>query len=263
VGREEVPPPAPENEGGIWAERDAAAGGAPSRSEGGLQAERDITAGRDVAGRDINTTHIGLSESAILRLLLIVGLLVFFATACSFTAGAAAAATIMSTLQQPSPVSFNAAQQMEQKLAELSALPPGAPFTVQFSETEVNSYFHFKVADSLGLENGQARLVGDDQLAVTGGLEAMGGRQVMAIFDIQPGEEQTLHLASAAVQVLNTNSPLGWAAVPTFLLKDMETQANETLAGNYIINHLEAITLPEPGDPAGQPGWLLSGVSTE
>jgi hypothetical protein len=263
VGREEAPPPAPENEGGIGAERDAAAGGAPSRSEGGLQAERDITAGRDVAGRDINTTHIGLSESAILRLLLIVGLLVFFATACSFTAGAAAAATIMSTLQQPSPVSFNAAQQMEQKLAELSALPPGAPFTVQFSETEVNSYFHFKVADSLGLENGQARLVGDDQLAVTGGLEAMGGRQVMAIFDIQPGEEQTLHLASAAVQVLNTNSPLGWAAVPTFLLKDMETQANETLAGNYIINHLEAITLPEPGDPAGQPGWLLSGVSTE
>jgi hypothetical protein len=220
-----------------------------------------VQAGGDIAGGNIFKTFIGLGENAVLKLVIAVGLLVFLTTLCSFTAGAVTAGSLLAAFSRPVPLSEEAAQSMAAKLDEISNMPAGSPFEVSLSETELNSYFHYVVAPDLGMENGEARLIAGNQIAISGDLDALGGQRVVATFDVATGVERPLELTSAAVQVVDTGSAAGWVFVPGLVLGPVESQANDALGGNFILQSTELIPDSSPAIPGPQASWVLSGNS--
>jgi len=70
---------------------------------GGIDVEGDASVGGDVAGRDVvkSTTVVGYSEKAVLRLVIVVGAMVFVTAACFFTGGIVLGSQVFAALERP------------------------------------------------------------------------------------------------------------------------------------------------------------------
>jgi len=204
-----------------------------SSGEINLRAGRDANVGGDVVGRD-KVVQVGYSPAAVQRLLITVGVLVFVTAACFFSGGVATGGAI-AVLLQDRPASPEAAQMMQNKLNFIQNQPAGAPFQETFTEVELNSYVKYIAGPQMGFApgTGEARILDNGQLAISGRLEALGNLRVVAIFAPQTGPtDQLLKPVAAAVEILPLNNPaFGWVAAPPTLLADLDTSVNSALAG--------------------------------
>ena len=230
------------------------AGGPPLESRG------DLTVGGDVAGRDIvhSRTTInqvtGLSEKLVVRLVVIVGAMVFITAACFFSGGVFVGAAALNALNRPVGSDPAKAVEFQQKLGALSAIAPGQSLTFAFSEDEISSYVKYILGPEIGFqpETGKVRLVNDEQVIVSGKMADLGGLEVAATFQLSNTPGQPLALQSAAAHVLTVpNSTFGWTAVPTSLLQPAADQLNARL-GNVQLVGASAIQ----ADPANAT-WQL------
>ncbi len=205
------------------------------KGEGGVEirGHADVSVGGDLAGRDIvktSTTNVGFSASAVQRLLITVGAIVFVTAACFFVGGAVVGGAVIAALNKFVPVSAQAADSMQVKLNALQSLPPGAPFQQTFSEEELNSYWQLIAAPQVGIApgTGKVRLLGDNKVLVAGRVGTVGNLMVAAVFTPQlnrPG--QAFRLDSAAVRVLPLgNSSFGWVPLPAGVLRPLADNVN-------------------------------------
>jgi hypothetical protein len=233
-------------------------------SQGDIHAGRDIAgrdiAGRDIAGRDIRheeTTNIGFSQQAVLRLMIAVGVMVFITAACFFSGGIAIGAGAFLALNRPVNSNLPAAQDLQLKLDAISALPPDQPFRVTFTEEEMSSYFRFFIGPQNGIQDGRVRLLNDNELVIAGNVDSLGGRPAAAVFSVQKNSDQLLHLESAAIRAIGAgNGVFGYVVVPTPLLQPVADRVNAALAGNY------QVTKITEDYNEGQPAWSIEGITT-
>jgi hypothetical protein len=209
-----------------------------------LESDGDLTVGGDVAGRDVIKTQTvtnvaGFSEKTVVRLMIVVGVLVFVTAACFFSGGVVVGAAALTALDKPVGSSQAEAAIFEQKLLALNAVSPGQPFTFEFTEDEISSYVKFVLSEDIGFlpETGKVRLVDDRQVIVSGQLAALGGLEVAAVFELSNLAGQPLALQSAAARVLRVRgSTFGWTALPTALLQPAADQLNARLGNVQLIN---------------------------
>ena len=220
------------------------------------------TAGRDIVGRDVvtnttnTTTNVGFSVSAVQRLMVTVGMLVFVTAACFFSGGAALGGAAIAALNKPD-TSANAglAAEFADILATLQNLQPGEATTVQFTEAQISAYFNQIVAPTLPLDitAGKVRLLGDSQLVVGGRAGDLGNVNFAATFNRQDDPGAPLRLSAAAVQALDLGgSPFGWVAIPTTPLQPLATGLND-LFGGVQITDVQSV-------PADVPVWNVTVV---
>jgi uncharacterized membrane protein (Fun14 family) len=191
----------------------------------------------------------GFSEQAVLRLVIAVGVLVFFTAACFFSGGIVIGVGAFTALNKPATVGPPLALSMQNKLVAINALQPGQSFGVSFSEDEFNSYMNLIAGKRFGLSNASVRLVGDPgSFVVAGNSSSMGNLPVVATFKVTTGNTP-IQLRSAAVQLLPFgNSPVGWVAVPGPVASSSVGPLNEQLFQNV---RLDSVTASgTPGDPA-------------
>lgn len=233
---------------------------------GGVNVEGggDVTVGGDVAGRDVvktttTTTVVGFSSKDVQRLVLTVGVIVFITAGVFFSGGLAVGFVALRELNR-TVTSDNppAADRFESALAQLRALPPGQPFTLQFTEEEISSYFRLRLASQIGVADGRVRLLDESsQLVVGGQASDLGGLPFAATFELQDTPGAPLRLTSAAIQVLqlkdkdNKNLPFGWVFVPTPLLQPLANNLNN-LFSNVQLTGVAAPALHT---------WTVSGVA--
>jgi hypothetical protein len=233
---------------------------------GGVNVEGggDVTVGGDVAGRDVvktttTTTIVGFSPKDVQRLIITVGVIVFVTAGIFFSGGLAvgfvALRELNRTVNSDNPP---AADRFESLLTQLRALPPGQPFTLEFTEEEISSYFRLRLAPQVGVTDGRVRLLDQSsQLVVGGQASDLGGLPFAATFEWQDTPGAPLRLTSAAIQVLqlkdkdDKNLPFGWVFVPTPLLQPLASNLNN-LFGNVQLTDVAA-TAPQT--------WTLSGVA--
>lgn len=238
------PPPPPEREGGAH-----------------LGAGGDVNVGGDVAGRDVvkNTTTItGISEKTVLRLVLIVGALVFVTAACFFSGGVVLGAATLAALNRPVASAPEKGVLFQQKLAALQTVSPGQAFTLAFNEDEISSYVKYILGPQIGFlpETGRVRLVDNREVVVSGQLASLNGLEVAATFQLSNEPGRPLALQGAAAHVLKLgNSPFGWTALPANLLQPAADQLN-ALLGNVQLVEATASQL----DPANI-NWELSFIT--
>jgi hypothetical protein len=221
-----------------------------------VRAGRDIEAGRDIAGRDVvsHTTYIGFSQEHVLRLVLAVGGLVFITAVCFFTGGVAVGAGVFEGFQREVNSSPEAAESMQEKLLAIQDLPPNQPFEVTLTEAEISSYFRFIVGPEVGVENGRARLISEDTIALRGELR---GVEFIATFQVQDKPGEALRLRSAAVRVFGSDDGgFGWVAVPRVLLEPLARRINEFLGRGFRV-----VAVDQPQDEP--PAWEFEGVTIE
>ena len=233
---------------------------------GGVNVEGggDVTVGGDVAGRDVvktttTTTIVGFSPKDVQRLIIVVAAIVFATAACFFSGGVALGAGAFVALNRT--VNSNneaAADRFESYLAQLRALPPGQPFTLQFTEEEISSYFRLRLAPQIGVTDGKVRLLDESsQLLVTGQASDLGSLPFAATFELQDTPGAPLRLTSAAIRVLQLKdkngkiSSFGWMYVPTPLLQPLASNLN---------NLFSNVQLTGVAAPAPQT-WTVSGVA--
>lgn len=221
----------------------------------------DVNVGGDVAGRDVvkNTTtttvtHVGFSEKAVQRLLLMVGAMVFVTAACFFTGGVALGFAAFPALSRPVGSSQSAAQNFQTNLSELQALPAGQAVQFTFTEDEISSYVKFIIGPQLGFapESGRARFVDDTSIVIAGNLESANNLPVAATFQLSNEPGQPLQLTGAAAQLLDTGSAFGWVAVPTGMLQSVQDRLN-SLLDNVQVTSATAIK-----DDPQNPTWQLN-----
>jgi hypothetical protein len=245
----------------------------PIGSSSQFSAERDIVAGRDIAGRDIagrdiagrdiynRTTVIGFNQDTVLKLMIAVGLMVFLTAACFFSGGIVVGVGALAALNRQVPVSAVAAQSMGVKLSALQSYAPDQPFTLSFTEEEINSFFHNVVAPDLNITNGKIRLLSPGKLIVAGDASGLSNLPFAATFQVvkdKPG--QTLELVGAAVDLLPfSRGSFGWVAVPNSVLAPIAGQVNDYLGKNFMISSVSEA----PGATVSQPAWQLNGVTVE
>jgi len=244
----------------------------PVSSAGEFSAERDIVAGRDIAGRDIaghdiagrdiynTTTNIGFNQNTVLKLVVAVGLMVFLTAGCFFSGGIVVGVGALLALNRPVAVNTASSASMQMKLADLQNTPPDTPFTLSFSEEEINSYFHQVVAPDLNITNGKIRLLSPGKLIVAGDASELSNLPFAATFQVVTGQPgQTLKLVGAAVDLLpSSNGSFGWVAVPNAVLAPIAEQVNDYLGGHYVINGVSGGALDESGRPSD---WNLHGIT--
>jgi hypothetical protein len=218
---------------------------------------RTNTAGRDIVGRDVvtttTTTNVGFSAAAVQRLLITVGAMIFVTAACFFSGGVfvggAALAALNTTVNSDEPV---AAAQFAQILRQVQNLPPGTPFSFNFTEQQISAYFRQVLAPQIGVSDGKVRLLPDGRLVVGGRADGLGGLPFAATYTWQDTPGEPLRLVSAAVQVLRVGqTSFGWVAVPTALLRSTAGRVNE-LFGNVQLVDVD----PVPG----RNEWSVTGV---
>ncbi|MBP7693194.1 MAG: hypothetical protein KA764_14820 [Anaerolineales bacterium] len=207
-----------------------------------LDSAGDLTVGGDVAGRDVvknqTTIHTGLSEKTVVRLVIIVGVLVFITAACFFSGGVVIGAAALTALNRPVGSDPAKAVVFEQKLAALNAIAPGQALTFAFSEDEISSYVKYILGPEIGFvaETGKVRLVNDEQVIVSGQLADLGGMEVAATFQLSDLPGEPLALQSAAAHVLDMgDTPFGWVALPTSLLQPAADQINARLGNVQLV----------------------------
>lgn len=221
-----------------------------------VNAGRDVTIGEFVGGN--KTTNVGLGASAVQRLLITVGVMVFVTAACFFSGGLAvgfgAFVALNKTVNSDNP---EAATRFETNVQSLRELPAGQPFAFGFTEEEISSYFRLVVAPQIGVSDGKVRLLDDVGTLVVGGrADDLNGLRFAATFQWQNVPGAPLTLKAAAVQVLPTgNAPFGWVAVPASAVRPIADQIN-TLFGNVTLTSVTDQTV-SPAEPA----WVINGVS--
>jgi hypothetical protein len=230
---------------------------------GGVNIGDSNVTGSNVAGGDQQNIGgdlvsgnkiIGLSERFVLRLIVAVGVLVFFTAACFFSGGVVVSFAAINALNKPVGSSEPEARAMQQKLDTINRLPSGRAFNVSFTEDEISSYVKFIAGPQFGLNDGKVRLLDENKLVVAGHLDALGGAQVAATFRLTNGEP-TLQLESAAVQVLPLgNSSFGWVAIPSSTVQAVATQVNARMFGNVRVTNMR------PQLQGNQITWMVSGV---
>jgi hypothetical protein len=218
----------------------------------------DVNVGGDVAGRDVirTTTHIGFDAKTVQKLLITVGAMVFVTALVFFSAGIVLGATVFNALDKQVGSSETNAAIMSAKIGELRALPPGQPFALQFSEDELSSYVKFNLSEDLGFapETGRARFLEQPgQLVVTGRSQALNNLSVLATLK---WEGETLRIADASVQALDTGSPFGWVWVPGAVLQPLNDTLNTLVLDNAIITNVEEVTQ----SPANRE-WIVFGTT--
>jgi hypothetical protein len=214
-------------------------GGDEHRS-GGIDVEGDASVGGDVAGRDVvkSTTLVGFSERAVLRLVIVVGALVFVTAACFFTGGIVLGSRVFAALErppndgngQPTVSTPQTAEAFAQQIAEAQQVPAGQAYLFPFSEDQLSSYFRFIAGPEIGVQDGKVRFVEPGVIALSGQVQDLGDRNVAATYRIEPRTDEPLQLESAAVQVVPTGGSFGWVAVPTALLSSFSSQVNQVLS---------------------------------
>jgi len=207
---------------------------------GGIDVEGDASVGGDVAGRDVvkSTTVVGYSEKAVLRLVIVVGAMVFVTAACFFTGGIVLGSQVFAALErpvndgngQPTDSTRQKAEAFAQQIAEAQQVPPGQAYAVRFSEDQLSSYFRFIAGPDVGVQDGKARFVEPGVIALSGQVQSISNLNVAATFRIEPQADEPLRLESAAVQVVPTGGSFGWVAVPTALLSPFSSQVNQALS---------------------------------
>ncbi|MBL8058147.1 MAG: hypothetical protein JNK29_15685 [Anaerolineales bacterium] len=239
----------------------------PPRSESGprLESGGDLSVGGDVAGRDVvkhqttvNQTVTGFSEKTVVRLMVVVGVLVFVTAACFFSGGLVVGAAALTALDKQVGSSPEEAVLFQQKLQFLSAAAPGQSLNFSFTEDEISSYVKFILGPELGFlpETGKVRLVNDQQVIVAGRLADLGGLEVAATFELSNQPGQPLALQSAAAHVLPVSgSTFGWTAIPTGLLQPAADQLNARLGNVQLVNAFAV------QDQAGAVSWELDLVT--
>jgi hypothetical protein len=150
-----------------------------------------------------------------------------------------------------------AADRFETYLAQLRALPPGQPFTLQFTEEEISSYFRLRLAPRVGVTDGKVRLLDESsQLLVTGQASDLGSLPLRPI-ELKDTPGAPLRLTSAAIRVLQLKdengkiSSFGWVFVPTPLLQPLASNLN---------NLFSNVQLTGVAAPAPQT-WTVSGAA--
>ena len=213
-------------------------GGNQYRS-GGIDVEGDVSVGGDVAGRDVvkPTTVVGYSEKAVLRLVIVVGAMVFVTAACFFTGGIVLGSQVFAALErpvndgngQPTVSTTQKAEAFAQQIEEAQRVPSGQAYLFPFSEDQLSSYFRFIAGPKIGVQDGKVRFVEPGVFALSGQVQDMGNLNVAATYRIEPGTDEPLRLESVAVQVVPTGGSFGWVAVPTALLSPFSSQINQAL----------------------------------
>jgi len=221
------------------------------------------TAGRDVVGRDVvSTTNVGFSATAVQRLLLTVGALVFATAACFFSGGLALGAGVFVALNRPvtsdNPV---AAQSFAIKLALLKALGPGQPFSFPFTEEEISSYFRQIIAPQIGVLDGKVRLLDEPgKLVVAGQATQFGNLPFAATFELRDTPGESLHLTGVVVQIIplkdkeGKSSSFGWVVLPSFLFQGLAGDLNSLFGNVQLSTVAETATAPNPA-------WVVDGVT--
>ena len=206
-----------------------------------LESGGDVNVGGDVAGRDViqnQTIQTGLSEKTVIRLVVIVGVLVFITAACFFSGGVVIGAAALAALNRPVGSDPAKAVIFEQKLLALNAVAPGQAVTFAFSEDEVSSYVKYILGPQIGFvaETGKVRLVDETQVIVSGRLADLGGLEVAATFQLSNIAGQPLALQSAAAHVVDAGAtPFGWVALPASLLQPAADELNARLGGAQLV----------------------------
>ena len=219
----------------------------PPSSGIAIEGSGDVSVRGDMAGRDIvrNVTTVGFSATAVQRLLLVVGGLVFVTAACFFVGGLAVGGAIVAVLGHPVEVSQSAADSMQTSLNTLRALPAGTPFQQTFTEAELNSYWALVVGPRVGLTpgTGAARLLGDNRVVLAGKFAALGNFKVLAVVEPrvnQPG--QLIQVDSAAIQVVPVgNTSFGWLPVPTSVLRPVVDGVNSMFGSQVELQGVSAV----------------------
>jgi len=206
---------------------------------GGIDVEGDASVGGDVAGRDVvkSTTVVGYSEKAVLRLVIVVGAMVFVTAACFFTGGIALGSRVFAALErpvndgngQPTDSTLEKAEAFAQQIVEAQQVPPGEVYPISFSEDQLSSYFRFIAGPEIGVQDGKVRFIEPGVIALSGQVQDIGNLNVAATFRIEPRADEPLQLESAAVQVVPTGGSFGWVAVPTALLSPLASEINKAL----------------------------------
>lgn len=228
----------------------------PAEHGVGIRGEQ-VQVGRDVAGRDIVTVHQGLSPEASRRLLLTtvglglaIGMCLLLTATCFFSGGLILGGAVFAALNRPVESSPEAAQSMQQKLDAVNRLGSGSPFSVTFTEEEVNSYVNLVLGPQIGLSDGQVRFLKPGWLVLGGRWSGLWGRPVAAVLRFSQGD-MPLQLESAAIRVFQIQgSDFGWVAIPTPLLRSLVAQVNAMLMENVRVDSF-AVT-PE--------GWEVGGI---
>jgi hypothetical protein len=246
-----VPPPAPPVPAPI--------GGNVGGDAAGRDINKELNAGRHIVGRDAVTntnTNVGFSAAAVQRLLVTVGALLAATAACFFVLGGVSALGIVAAFMRP--VNSNnqaAADKFAAELSVIRTLLPGLPYELSFTEEEISSYFHLVIEPSLhgDISGGQVRLLGSGQLVFLGRAKRLNDVLFAASFGWQkntPGAP--LRLTGALLNVVPLgDSPLGWLAVPTAVLRPVADTVNG-LFGNVVFTDVR----PQPN---GQ-GWDVTVV---
>ncbi|MGH2524984.1 MAG: hypothetical protein ACRDH2_20945, partial [Anaerolineales bacterium] len=191
------------------------------------------TAGRDVVGRDsVQTTHVGFNATAVQKLLVTVGVMVFVTALVFFSGGLVVGAVAFNALNRPvNSLDQSAAARFQLNLQQLQALPPGQRFEFHFTEEEISSYFRLVLAPQMGVSDGKVRLLDEPgQLVVSGKLDRYGGLPFVVTFELQDTPGAPLQFKAGAVQVLRLgNSRFGWVATPKWVLQSLANDLNKLL----------------------------------
>ena len=200
---------------------------------GEVRAEHDIIGGDSISAQNV-TVQEGYSAAQVQRLILIVGGLVFSTALCFFIFGAISAAAIVGALNAPQsrPPNIPAAENMQAKIDDLNSKPPGSEFNQTFTETEVNSYFHYILGPSVRVSNGKARFLDEPgEIALGGNLDDAGGLPFLAQINVTT-DEHPVHLQGAWVKILPTPDGVNFGWIPvTPLASGFESRLNGLLFG--------------------------------
>ncbi|HEY4688429.1 MAG TPA: hypothetical protein VIK33_03890 [Anaerolineae bacterium] len=205
---------------------------------GGDAVGRDkISAGRDVTHiDDRDEIHIGFSEKAVVRLVLMVGGLVFVTAAVFFVLGAVVAGNVLASLDRdPRDASgalvSSSPEAAQDFLLKLSAAQNDQSTTLAFSEDELSSFFKFIAGDAIGLSDSRARFAGPNRVALSGRLARLGNLNVVVTFSLHAEPGRVFQLESGAAQLLSTGGPFGWVAVPNVFLQSFADDVNRIFGG--------------------------------
>ena len=233
-----------------------------------VQPGGDVNIGGDVVGRDkitqttTNVTNVGMSPEAVRRLVITVGVLVFVTALCFFSGGIALGAVVFQAFHRPVDASVAAAQDFQAGLNGVLAKPAGEPFRWSYTESDLNSYLVYTLGPQIGFD-GQARFLGNDEVAFQGAWLGLGGLPVTVVTRMETNSAQLYHSVSAAIQLLPLpNSSFGWVAVPTSMVQPLVDAINQGIGQGFTtkaINSPTMIAQPNnaPGPAADAPLTII------
>jgi hypothetical protein len=227
-----------------------------------LQAADDINVGGDVVGRDKVTqttiTNVGMTPEAVRRLVITVGGLVFATAFFFFAFGAVTAAAALSAFDRTLASTQAAANDFQQQLQTIDALPPGKSFEWQFEENDLSSYIRFILGPQIGFD-GRARFLSSQQTSFKGAWSGVGNLPVMVITTIQTNSAQLFKTDRAYVQILPIGDNLGWVPVPASTVQPLIDQINADIGSGFVATGIRYPPFGPDGFPLGP--LTIAGVS--